>query len=283
MANNIYAPPRTVTDITDCHFYHTIDLPSYGEIRGEWDLRAGVDAYLGNIDLASKRLLEAGTASGFLCFEMEKRGAEVVGYDLSAKEDWDIIPYGGKNDPDFKRSRKELIDMINNAWWFTHAILGSHARMVYGSIYEIPEAIGPVQVSPFGSILLHLRDPFLALQKAANLTTETMIVTEVLPIYLRIPLSSVFWKFLAKLHPKFESYFTPLLNFMPDPEEGAPSETWWNLSPSIVCRFLKILGFTQLSLNYHNQIHYHGPELEYKRVRSMYTVVGSRPHPRLDL
>jgi predicted nicotinamide N-methyase len=37
-----------------------------------------VDPYLGNFDFVGKRVLDVGAASGFLTFEMEKRGAEVV-------------------------------------------------------------------------------------------------------------------------------------------------------------------------------------------------------------
>jgi len=43
---------------------------------------------------------------------------------------------------------------------------GSRARMVYGSVYAIPTAIGAVDVATFGSVLLHVRDPFIALQNA---------------------------------------------------------------------------------------------------------------------
>ncbi|HEY4442105.1 MAG TPA: hypothetical protein VGN14_16725, partial [Candidatus Elarobacter sp.] len=65
-----------------CYFYHTMELPGVGTVEGEWDLRTGVDAYLGGEELRGKRVLEIGTASGFLCFAMERRGAEVIGYDL---------------------------------------------------------------------------------------------------------------------------------------------------------------------------------------------------------
>ena len=54
-----------------------------GTITGEWDLRANVRAYLGGVALQGKRVLEIGTASGFLCFAMERMGAEVISYDLS--------------------------------------------------------------------------------------------------------------------------------------------------------------------------------------------------------
>ena len=50
--------------------------------------------------------------------------------------------------------------------------------MVYGSIYDIPEEIGPVDVATFGCILLHLQNPFRALERAARLVKDTLIITE---------------------------------------------------------------------------------------------------------
>ena len=70
-----------------------MEIPGYGLVEGPWDLRGGVDDYLGNVDLNGKRVLEVGTASGFLCFTMEGRGADVVAYDLSDEQSWDVVPY----------------------------------------------------------------------------------------------------------------------------------------------------------------------------------------------
>ena len=62
--------------IEECYFYHSIDLPGRPPIVGAWDLRAGVDAYLGGISVAGKKVLEVGAANGFLSFHLEKRGAQ---------------------------------------------------------------------------------------------------------------------------------------------------------------------------------------------------------------
>ena len=48
---------------------------------------------MGKVDLRGKRVLEMETASGFLCFYMESKGAEVVAYDLSPDHLWDIVPF----------------------------------------------------------------------------------------------------------------------------------------------------------------------------------------------
>ena len=91
---SVFAPPRLVTRLEDCVFYHTQDVPGYGTVPGPWDLRGHVDEYLGGVTLRGKRVLELGTASGFLCVEMEKRGAEVVAFDLSEDYDCDVVPFG---------------------------------------------------------------------------------------------------------------------------------------------------------------------------------------------
>lgn len=36
---SIYAKPRHVRDLSECYFYHTMDLPGVGTRLGNWDLR----------------------------------------------------------------------------------------------------------------------------------------------------------------------------------------------------------------------------------------------------
>lgn len=247
---NIFASPLDVTNPNDCSFYHTIDLPGHGLITGDWDLRENVTEYLGRVDFKNKKVLEVGTANGYLCFEMEKRGADVTGYDLSPSHDWDYVPFNGKIDEGLIEKRKDNIRRLNRAWWYGHRCFKSKAKVVYGSVYQIPESIGPVQIATFGSILLHLRDPFLALQKAAQITTETMIVTDIMPNYFKQAptfgryrlFKSLFWQILK-----------PSMVFLPDPAVNSPNDTWWNLSPEIVGRFLNMLGFPSQEVFYHTQ------------------------------
>jgi SAM-dependent methyltransferase len=271
----IYAEARQVGELRACYFYQSVELPGLGLVQGEWDLRAGVEAYLGGVELRGKRVLELGTASGFLCFEMERRGAEVVAYDLSAQDEWDIVPYGGRIPVELLKQRQTLIEQINNAWWLSHRLLGSKARVVYGNIYDLPAEIGEVDISTFGSILLHVRDPFLALQRAAALTRETMVVTEALPVFWRSPLMAPL-RLLGSMERRIPTYLTPALDFLPDPERGEPWDTWWNFSPALVERFLKILGFGRTRITFHQQPYYYGEGRERMRMRRLFTVVGRR-------
>jgi hypothetical protein len=45
-------------------------------------------------------------------------------------------------------------------------------------VYAIPEEIGLVDIAVYGSILLHLRDPFLALQSGLKLVKDTVVTSE---------------------------------------------------------------------------------------------------------
>jgi SAM-dependent methyltransferase len=260
----IYAPPRDVNDPQQCVFYHTMDIPGHGTIQGSWDLRRGIREYLGRVDFAGKRVLDVGTATGFLSFHMEQNGADVVSYDLSPDHRLDLVPLGGV---DWKRQLAETaggIRKINNGYWYCHRRLRSQARVVYGTAYQIPEQIGPVDIATVGSILCHLRDPMLALHNAARLARETMIVADT------IARRSVFPWLLSKFlgHGK-GLFFRPRLNLVPRFEKGRVWGVWWDVSPEIVRQFLGFLGFEDTRLHYHYQSFEGSPRL-------LFTVVARR-------
>ena len=66
-----------VDSAAECVFYHSLDLPLSGPQKGHWDLRGRFDDYVGNVPLSGRSALDVGTASGFLSFEAEKRGANI--------------------------------------------------------------------------------------------------------------------------------------------------------------------------------------------------------------
>jgi SAM-dependent methyltransferase len=240
---------NALTNLSDCDFYHTIDLPELGTIDGQWDLRPGIAYYFGNAVFKGKRVLDVGCANGFLSFHLEKQGAEVVSFDLDPAEDWDIVPFAKMKDLKEKvAGRKIEIRRLNNAYDLCHKLLKSKAESIHGSVYKIPSSIGTVDVTVFGSILLHLRDPFLALQSALRLTRETVVVTDA---------------YCEDIPP------SPSLLFLPDPETLHPFETWWYVNPEWVKRALGVLGFGDISGSLHTQKHKSGD-------KSMFTIVGRR-------
>ncbi len=253
----VYAKRRIIEDIDQCDFYHTIDLPGYGTIEGAWDLRNGINDYLGGVNFRGKRVLDVGTANGMLCFETERQGGEVVAFDLSKDYKWDMVPYARWKDSEYMyRTHKNHIDKLNNAFWFCHRCINSNAKVVYGNVYDIPKQIGKVDIVIYGAILLHLRDPFLALQSGTKLTQGTVIVTEVLTPHTFESKEGV-----------DQDLKEPCLRFLPDPETLEPRDTWWDLRPEVVVRMLKVLGFTDINVTFHTQLHR-------GEVIRLYTVVG---------
>jgi hypothetical protein len=53
-----YADPRAIRSLSECLFYHSMEIPGYGLVEGQWDLRGRESAYLGGLDFAGKRVLE---------------------------------------------------------------------------------------------------------------------------------------------------------------------------------------------------------------------------------
>jgi SAM-dependent methyltransferase len=254
---SIYSEPRNVNELEECYFYHTMDLPGLGKIEGNWDLGPKLRQYLGQVDFKRRRVLDVGCASGILSFYMEKQGAEVVSFDLDKNGDWDMVPFAKWEQFDHVvADRKVIIDKLNNAYWLAHRLLHSKAKVVYGSVYAIPSAIGAVDIAVYGSILLHLRDPFLALQNGLRLTTQSVIVSEV-------------------LRGQIQKTTEPFLGLLPDAKTVEPKDAWWDIRPEWIVRAIGILGFENVKINYHTQ-KYEGRDIE------LYTVVGQRTHGKVS-
>jgi hypothetical protein len=168
-----------------------------------------------------------------------------------------VVPFAGHDHAQSEGDRRRHIRQLNNAYWLCHRALQSRARIVHGSVYAIPAALGVVDVATLGSVLLHLRDPFRALQSALRLTRETAIVTE--------PLWG--WRYRV-----LEALVGPCMRFLPDFRKREPVETWWVLTPALVESFLGVLGFEDTRTRYHHQ-RFRGAR------RLLYTVVGRRTRP----
>jgi hypothetical protein len=224
----MYASPRFVADVASCRWYHAMDLPEVGTVGGQWDLRATIDEYLGHFDFRGKRCMDLGAASGYLTFEMERRGArEVVSVDLDAdRHAYDVVPFASADfDVDAARERlRGLIHATQDAYWLAHRLLGSRAKAYYGTGYDLPAALGQFDVVMIGMMLPHVRDPFSVLEQAAARSDETIIVTQQAP---RVA----------------EAY----AYFMPDPSTREPEAAWWSLSEACVERMLAVLGFEVIS------------------------------------
>lgn len=215
----------------DCEFYHTVEFPD-GRVRpGAWDLRKHEHKYLGNLDLGGKNIIEYGPASGWLSHFMVNKGANLTVFDLPIGKGPDIMPFSGFDLGD-TGDGSESMTKLRNSWWYLKRLYDYRARAVYGDIYNQPTDLGRYEISVFGAILVHLSSPFRALQQAAAITTETMIVTDVIAI--------------------------PPIPQLPGLMQFGPTEApqglvhWWNYSASALQLMMHRLGFTRQTVTLHS-------------------------------
>src|SRR5437762_1983592 len=245
--DKIFAVPQKVENLADCYFYHTMELPGHGVIEGrDWDLRGGVDDYLGKLDFAGRRVLEIGPATGFLTFEMEKRGADVVSIEVTAEHGWDFVPYPAKKLEEGFGPRRIVMQQLKNSYWFGHAAHQSKAKIHYGDVYNLPAGLGQFDIAVMGSVLLHCRDPLRIVEQCGKLA-RLLIITDV-------------------FHPDLEG--TPICRLVPDPLNFI-WHTWWQFSTQFFTQFLAVMGFTTTANLTHQQ-----PYLG--RAHTLFTIVAQR-------
>lgn len=238
------AKPRHIESLSDCFFYHTMELPGFGEVPGQWDLRGRFDEYVGQVDLSGKRVLDVGTATGFLSFEAEKRqAARVVSFDMSDPRQFRFLPFKENlsfRDPE--RGAEQFgveLDRWKNAYWLCHRLLDSRAEVFYGNIYDLPKALGEFDVAIVGAVLEHLNDPIGALASIARLTSERVVlVTPLLETEERLA--------------RFEGNSN-------HPENDF---TWWIYSLGIYREVFKMLGFNIERVTNSNYYYQHGDRRE---------------------
>ena len=230
---NIFATPRKVEDVADCYFYHTMELPGRGVIEGrDWDLRGRVDDYLGNVDFSGQRVLEIGPASGFLTFEMEKRGADVISVEVTDEHGWDFVPYPDARLEEVFGPRQIVMQQLKNSYWFSHAALQSKARVYYGDVYNLPVALGQFDIAVMAAVLLHCRDPLRIIEQCGKRAKSLIIVD--------------------KFHPDLEG--APVCRLAPTPQNFV-WHTWWHFSTQFFTQFLAVMGFTSTRTSTHQQYH----------------------------
>lgn len=207
-----FVEPPPLPPLEDCRFYHAMDLPGVGSVPGIWDLRGRFDDYTGGIELHGKTLLDVGTASGFLTFEAEQRGARVTSFDAGSHDQTDYMAFGDHH-------RVENLRRMKNSYWFAHHYFKSRARVVHGNIRNLSAIVPPSDVVLVGQLLVHLRDPLDAIRQASQLAGEHLVIVE--------------GSFTAD---------APLAAFL-GTGDGTGIHSWWHLSVELYRRWLAMLGF----------------------------------------
>jgi tRNA (mo5U34)-methyltransferase len=152
-------------------WYHTLELAPGHVTKGWWDHRPVVERFGLPERMDGMRALDVGTWDGFWAFEMERRGAEVVALDIDDERDLDMPP---------RRRPASYPDRPRGAGFaLAREILGSRVERLNLSIYDArPEDLGTFDVVFCGSVIMHLRDQLLALERIAGLCSGTFISAE---------------------------------------------------------------------------------------------------------
>lgn len=145
-------------------WYHSIELAPGVVSPGQVDQRELASKVLPD-DLSGLRALDIGTFDGFWAFEMEKRGAEVVAIDV---ETIDAAQWPPVNRERLRRAVESHGIELGRGFRLAKELLGSRVdRVVCGFNELTADAIGgPVDFIFEGAVLLHLRDPVGALERA---------------------------------------------------------------------------------------------------------------------
>lgn len=224
----MFEKPWIVSDISECYFYHTMDVPGYGVQQGQWDLRGKFNDYVGGLDLRARRVLDIGTASGFLAFCSEEAEAqEVVAFDMDTAARQNLIPFASTkyvtNHSSWIDDQNMFVDRWKRAFWLAHNAKHSKVKVNYGDVYAISPEIGTFDVVIVGAILEHLRDPFAGLASIASRTKDYLVInTATLPSR------------------------EPIAQFMGRADDPQQNYTWWLWSRGMYDQALRILGFRKI-------------------------------------
>tara|TARA_B100000902_G_C27227327_1_gene872937 strand:- start:101 stop:964 length:864 start_codon:yes stop_codon:yes gene_type:complete len=263
-------PPSENISLDDCEWYHIMEVPGVdGLTKGVFDLREDISNIFGNLDFKNKTVLNLGPSTGYLNFEAERRGATVTSIDLSIdSEDRDWVIQMNTN---WRKNLKSFMGdekRRRNAFWYAHKALKSKSKVIISHINNLPKEVETHDIGIIFSVLLHIRDPYLALMRMCSHINDKIVITE-LGGYSEIPslrnfLSNLIGKIFKKKRP-------PSMVFKP--EFGRIASVWWKMSPEIITQMLKMLGFGNFKVNYHYYL-----DAEGKKVFN-FTVVGSRIIP----
>lgn len=204
MADSTQEAQRLIA--THPHWYHQIEVAPGVVTPGVNESQMILDALRLPDRLDGMRVLDIGARDGYFSFECERRGAsEVVAIDY--------------------------LDPAETGFPIARELVGSKVEMQQANVYDLSaENFGTFDLILFLGVLYHLRDPMLALDRIADVSSGNLIVeTQAIDDALLVGPGE--FKRLADLSPDLERI--PLMQFYPG---GAlnedPSNVW---APNQAC------------------------------------------------
>lgn len=206
--------------VATTEWYQSIELPEGYVTPGYVDHRGQVGHYGLPDDMSGTRALDVATYDGFWAFEMERRGAEVVAIDIETMAECD---YPRR----YQEYAKEHASKVKTGEGFrlAHELLESKVERKIVNVYDLgPESIGSFDFAFISDVLLHLRDPALAIEKVCSVVRPggLTIVAE--------PYS-----------PSLELFNEPLSQF-----GYAEAVGWWQHSPATLGAMMWAAGYDSI-------------------------------------
>lgn len=201
---------RALRDQVDAiDWFHTIKLAPGLTTPGSDPTQDRLDILRIPPSLAGKTVLDIGAWDGFFSFECERRGAARV---LAA----DSFAWNGDN-----WSNKAGFELARR-------VIGSKVEDVELDVMDLsPERIGQFDLVLFLGVLYHMRHPLLALERAASVTADQLIV---------------------ETHIDLTWTRRPAMAFYPGTEVGWDPTNWWGPNPEAAIAMLHTVGFTDVRI-----------------------------------
>jgi tRNA (mo5U34)-methyltransferase len=204
-------------------WYHTIELSPDVTTPGFCDLRPFAPDAL-PASLTGKRCLDVGTFDGFWAFELERRGAaSVTAIDIDDPARWDWPPESllGPKGAD-RVAYLAHFKSAAAAFGLAREALGSEVERINCSVYDLDPAVhGTFDFVFLGSLLLHLRDPVLALDRVRGVCGGQAVFAESVEL---VP---------SLLRPRTASVRL----------EGLDQSWWWQPNAAAFRRMVRSAGF----------------------------------------
>ena len=198
-----------IEKVNSLPWFHQIDLgdgivsPGRAKLEG---LKRQADAMFGSISLIGKSVLDIGCIDGFYSFEACKRGAKrVLAIDHFIWRD--------------SRCRE--------AFDIARARVAPQVEVMDIDVFDLtPQAVGKFDVVLFSGVFYHLRNPFLAIERIAELATEVLVV---------------------ETHLDAMDVGRPAMIFYPTTELNNDPSNWWGPNTACVEAMLRDVGFKTIT------------------------------------